>query len=163
MTTPKLTQQQIETLRQSCRKALTLSYSPYSNFAVGAAVLLTSGRTVLGANVENATYGATVCAERVAIMKCVTSLDSCVRDVRNWVALGVMASAVGSVVAPCGICRQVIAEFVKSGDTEFVVVMFGNDSDNDDSRFEVRSVGELLPMRFELENGRGKSEKVKGK
>ena len=75
------------------------------------------------------------------------------RDVQgNWVALGVMASRGSSVVAPCGICRQVIAEFVK--DDEFVVVMFGSD----DSKFEVRSVGELLPMRFELENGGEKVE-----
>jgi cytidine deaminase len=78
------------------------AYAPYSHYAVGAAVLARSGRIHAGANVENASFGLTVCAERVAILKAVSEGD------RDLVALAV---ATPNQAAPCGACRQVLQEF----------------------------------------------------
>jgi cytidine deaminase len=80
------------------------SYSPYSRFAVGAALLTREGRIVTGANVENASYGLSVCAERTALWKAVTEGD------RQFVAIAIAAEP-GAVASPCGACRQVLHEF----------------------------------------------------
>ncbi len=78
------------------------AYAPYSRFAVGAAVLTRSGQVVTGCNIENASFGLTVCAERVAIWKAVSEGET------DFLALAVVTSIDGS---PCGACRQVMAEF----------------------------------------------------
>ncbi|KZT21032.1 cytidine deaminase [Neolentinus lepideus HHB14362 ss-1] len=80
------------------------SYSPYSKFRVGAALLSTDGHVIKGANIENASYGGTICAERTAIVKAASD------GIRSFVALAV-TSDVPSPISPCGICRQVIREF----------------------------------------------------
>lgn len=80
------------------------SYSPYSRFAVGAALLTRSGRVVLGCNVENSSFGLACCAERTAIFKAVSEGE------RDFVAIAVTAGK-GHGAAPCGACRQVLHEF----------------------------------------------------
>jgi len=108
------------------------AYAPYSGFAVGAALLCESGRIYTGCNVENASFGATLCAERAAVACAVAAGE------RRFVALAVVADTPGPC-APCGICRQVLAEFGE----EIQVVMANLQGD-----VEVTSVRELLPCRF---------------
>jgi cytidine deaminase len=91
-------------LLELAAQARELAYAPYSNYAVGAAVVAKSGKIYTGSNVENASYGLTVCAERNAIFKGVTEGE------REFVALAVVTSNGGS---PCGACRQVAFEFMR--------------------------------------------------
>lgn len=92
----------IDRLVEAARRARHAAYVPYSHFAVGAAALTRAGRVVTGCNVENASFGLTVCAERVAIWKAVSEGDT------DFAAIAVVTSIAGS---PCGACRQVMAEF----------------------------------------------------
>lgn len=108
------------------------AYAPYSHYAVGAALLSVDGTVFTGVNVENASYGLTVCAERGAISTAVTAGH------RSFSAL-VVAVKGARAAAPCGACRQVLAEFPPS----FPIVCVAADGD----RFET-SVAELLPHRF---------------
>lgn len=85
-------------------QAREAAYAPYSNFAVGAALLAKDGRIFLGCNVENISYGLTNCAERVAIGAAVAA------GVRQFVAVAVVADT-GVPISPCGACRQVLTEF----------------------------------------------------
>jgi cytidine deaminase len=112
------------------------AHAPYSGFDVGAALLTSSGNIVLGCNVENATFGATVCAERNAIANAV------VQGHRDFEALAVITPA-DHPVAPCGICRQVLAEFCD--DLEILMVTTSDD------RLYV-TLDELLPHRFTSED-----------
>ncbi len=89
-------------LLDAARRAREAAYIPYSHFAVGAAVRAVSGRIHTGANVENAAYGLTVCAERVAIWKAVSEGER---------VLTALALVTGTGSTPCGSCRQVMAEF----------------------------------------------------
>ncbi|MBQ4586839.1 MAG: cytidine deaminase [Clostridia bacterium] len=98
-------------------KARESSYSPYSGFAVGAALLTRDGKVYTGANIENAAYTPTICAERVAFFKAVNSGE------RDFVKIAVVGGKLGEVIsslcAPCGVCRQVMAEFCRD---DFVIV-----------------------------------------
>ncbi len=85
-------------------RAREVAYAPYSNFAVGAALLALDGRIFMGCNVENISYGLTNCAERVAIGAAVAA------GVREFIAVAVVADT-GVPISPCGACRQVLAEF----------------------------------------------------
>ena len=80
------------------------AYAPYSNFKVGAALLATDGRIFTGCNVENLSYGLTICAERVAIGSALAA------GVRNFLAVAVVADT-SVPISPCGACRQVLSEF----------------------------------------------------
>lgn len=91
-----------EELEQAACEVRERAYAPYSKFRVGAAVLAGSGRIYTGANVENASYGLTACAERVAIFKAVTAGERTIKAVAVCTENG---------VAPCGPCRQVMREF----------------------------------------------------
>ncbi len=111
--------------------ALKYAYAPYSKFKVGCALLTGDGEIYTGCNIENASYGATNCAERTAIFKAVSEGH------RNFVALAIAGNA--SHVLPCGICRQVIMEFCS--DLEIIT----GRSDGDIKCFNIR---ELLPHAF---------------
>lgn len=106
-----------ERLLLAARDAATRAYAPYSRFPVGAAALLDDGSIVQGANIENASFGLTCCAERVA---CFTAAAA---GIRTIVAIAVTAPRVPSVT-PCGACRQVLNEF-KPAETDLVVVLDG--------------------------------------
>ncbi|GIK55885.1 MAG: cytidine deaminase [Chloroflexi bacterium] len=93
---------QREALIQAAMAARRQAYAPYSKYPVGAALLTPDGRIFTGVNVENASYGLTICAERTAVFKAVS--EGC----REFVAVAVATENAGS---PCGACRQVLAEF----------------------------------------------------
>jgi len=106
------------------------AYAPYSSYRVGAALLTRSGRIYLGANVENAVYPLTICAERVAVFKAVTEGE------REFEAMAVVTSNGGS---PCGSCRQVLREFAPH------LVVYIADADGN---FRMTTVAALLPDSF---------------
>ncbi len=81
------------------------AYAPYSNFAVGAAIVTTDGTIFTGVNVENSSFGATNCAERTALFSAVTA------GYRDFEAIFIASNLSGKAVFPCGICRQVLADF----------------------------------------------------
>jgi cytidine deaminase len=117
-------------------RARGFAHAPYSHFPVGAAVLTSSGRVFAGANVENASYGLTVCAERIAIWKAVTAGEA------EIVALAVVTEG---GVSPCGACRQVMAEFAPrvkglAGLRVLVADLSGH--------FAETTLDELLPAAF---------------
>ena len=98
---PKIT---IRLLEETAREAATRTYSPYSHFPVGAAVLAASGKIYGGCNVENASYGLTICAERTAIFRAIAAGEKSI----SAIAVYTPTKKLG---APCGACRQVINEF----------------------------------------------------
>ena len=102
-----LTPSEKESLIAAARAATRNAHAPYSNFHVGAAVLLDSGEVFTGCNVENASYGLTNCAERTAIFSAVAA--------KGKIQLTAVAAFVssGTACSPCGACRQVIAEFAQ--------------------------------------------------
>lgn len=112
---------------------LDAAYVPYSNFQVGAALLTKTGEVFTGVNVENATYGATICAERTAVVKAVSEGH------RDFEAIAVASS--GGEATPCGICRQFVFEF---GD--HIKVITGADEDH----LHIAEICELLPSGFRL-------------
>ena len=97
----------LEALLEQARAVARNSYSPYSGFKVGAALRLTTGEVVTGTNVENVSYGLTLCAERSALVRAVSEFGPGIR-----IAALAVANLNGAASPPCGACRQMIAEFV---------------------------------------------------
>lgn len=122
-----------EELYEKAQAASELAYAPYSGFKVGAALLTKTGEVFTGVNVENASYGGTICAERTAAVKAVSE------GFREFAALAVASS--GGEAWPCGICRQFLFEF---GDD--LTVITGKDS----GHLEVCGITDLLPNGFRL-------------
>lgn len=120
-------------LYEMALKAKEFAYAPYSGFKVGAAVLTDDGIVFLGSNIENSSYGATVCAERVALFKAVSEAK------RNIIKIAI-ASDTEDFTYPCGMCRQVINEFMPEGE-----IILGNGSE-----IKVYKVSELMPHGFVL-------------
>jgi cytidine deaminase len=89
-------------------EATKFSYSPYSNFKVGAALIAENGEIFTGCNVENASYGGTICAERTAVLKAVSSGQTSFKKIA-------IAESNDGDCTPCGICRQFLSEFSKDG------------------------------------------------
>ena len=122
-------------------KAMTKrSYAPYSNFKVGAALRGKSGKVYTGCNVENAAYSPSICAERVAFAKAVSEGE------RRFKAIAVCGAPEGQVpdklCAPCGVCRQVLSEFVED---DFKVIMF-----DEEKGVRAYPFKKILPYRFDL-------------
>ncbi|MFP5394639.1 MAG: cytidine deaminase [Alphaproteobacteria bacterium] len=131
-----------ETLIAAARDAATRAYAPYSHFHVGAALGFADGSVVTGANVENASYGLTLCAETVAVGK---ALSEDWRGKLEAVAvIGGKAGAVGAgdPVTPCGRCRQVLNEVAALGGSDPLVLCVGENAVT-----ELR-LSELLPHAF---------------
>jgi len=112
--------------------AQTRSYSPYSKFKVGAALLTKTGQIFLGANIENASYGLALCAERTAIFKAVSEGEY------EFEKMAVVCACEEGCL-PCGACRQVIAEFAPE-----LYMILGDGS----GKFEITSLDKLLPNAF---------------
>lgn len=121
-------------LVQSAREAAANAYCPYSNYPVGAAVLTMDGQIYTGCNVENVSYGLCNCAERTALFKAVSA------GCREFAALAV-AGGTKDPAAPCGACRQVLAEFCAPEMTVFIARLKGG-------KLTATTVGELLPLAF---------------
>jgi len=117
------------------------SYSPYSGFKVGAALLTDDGKVYLGCNIENAAYGPSNCAERTAIFKAVSEGH------KKFKAIAIVGGKDGDFkdfCPPCGVCRQVMSEFC---DKDFKIIL-----GNKNLEYKVYTFGELLPHSFELED-----------
>lgn len=122
-------------LVRRAKGARSRSYSPYSRFAVGAALRTTSGKVYLGCNVENASYGLTVCAERVAVYNAVSD------GARDFEALAVFTEA-EDLTPPCGACRQVLWEFSRD-----LVIIIANPGGEKELK-----LSELIPMPFDKQS-----------
>ena len=125
--------------RNECKRLIEMAmearegaYTPYSYFKVGAAVLADDGEIFTGCNIENASYGATICAERTAFVKAIS------KGHRSFTALAVVGKK-DSYTYPCGICRQFIIEFGK--DIKIIVAKTPED-------YKVFAIEELLPYGF---------------
>lgn len=134
----KLNDTTIITLITSALEARTMAYSPYSHYQVGAALLTEEGKIYQGCNIENASYGATNCAERTAIFKAVSEGE------RHFKAIAVTGGLEGEepkdYAYPCGICRQVMQEFAGS-DFRIIVAKSIND-------YKEYTLAQLLPAGF---------------
>ena len=113
------------------------AYAPYSGFKVGAALLTEDGRVYSGVNIENSSYGATICAERTAFVKAISEGE------KQFTAIAVYAE--GEEAIPCGICRQFMYEFAPE-----IMVITGTSRDE----LNVRTLTELLPVGFSLKGGK---------
>ena len=121
----------MDMLIDAAAEAIDNSYSPYSSFPVGAAVLTDTGNIYKGTNIENASYGATVCAERVAIFKAVSEGDA------HITAIAIYTNE-ANLAFPCGMCLQVMSEFCDD-----IPVILASDT-----LVRVYQLSELLPHRF---------------
>jgi homotetrameric cytidine deaminase len=126
----------LEDLLEEARQAALNSYSPYSGFRVGAALRLTNGETVSGTNVENVSYGLTLCAERSALVQAVSRFGPEIR-----IEAVAVANLNQAPSPPCGACRQVLAEFAQY---DAPVIFPSVDG------VRVMAFHELLPMAFEM-------------
>ncbi|MCF8370347.1 MAG: cytidine deaminase [Bacteroidales bacterium] len=124
------------------KEATKNSYAPYSNFYVGAAVLLESGETILGANQENAAYPSGLCAERVALFYANSKYPQ-----QAVCAIAIAAAnqkgILNELIAPCGSCRQVMLETEQRYEKEIKIFLVG-----DEKVFLINGVQSLLPMHF---------------
>jgi cytidine deaminase len=126
-------------LIEKAKKARESAYAPYSKFKVGTALLAKSGKVYTGANVENATFGLTVCAERVALFKAITNGE------KSFVKLAVVADK-DEPITPCGACRQVLSEF--ASDLKIICA-------NLKGKTEKYSLRKLLPEAFVKDPAKG--------
>ena len=136
MTVTNLNQPALEGLIEQARKAAQCSYAPYSKFHVGAALQLTNGEVVTGTNVENASFGLTICAERAALVRAVSQFGPEIR-----IAAVAIANLNGLASPPCGACRQVLAEFILPGAPVAFPMVDG---------MRTMAFSDLLPLGFEM-------------
>ena len=122
-------------------KAMDNSYSPYSSCKVGAALLTKGGKLFTGTNIENAAFGPTVCAERVAVFKAVSEGE---RDFLKIAVAGGKNGEINGIFAPCGVCRQVLREFCNDN----FEILLGETKDE----FKKVTLKDLLPLSFSPEN-----------
>lgn len=128
----------VEKLIDTAIEQLKFSYTPYSNFKVGAALLTKSGKIYAGCNIENASYTPTNCAERTAFFKAVSE------GVRDFQAICIVGGKDGKLTeytAPCGVCRQVMMEFCNPKTFQIILAV-------DKERYEIYTLEELMPLGF---------------
>lgn len=139
----ELTKDSICDLIAAAIEARRNSYSPYSHYQVGAALLAADGRIVTGCNIENAAYGPSNCAERTAFFKAVSD------GLREFSAIAIVGSPEGEELTqyayPCGVCRQVMMEFCEP--ESFQIIVAKSEAD-----YRVMTLSELLPEGFGPEN-----------
>jgi cytidine deaminase len=123
-------------LAQAAHKAKLNAYSPYSKFRVGAAILTANGEIFTGCNIENSSYGLTICAERVAVFNAISSGAS------KFTAIAVVSDDYG-FTPPCGACRQVLSDL--AGDIDFVML-------DSKERSKIIKLSALLPFAFSGNN-----------
>ena len=131
-----LSQAALADLLEDAKQAAEMSYSPYSGFKVGAALLLATGEVVTGTNVENVSFGLTICAERAALVRAVSELGPAIR-----IEAVAVANLNGAPSPPCGACRQMLAEFAEPD----APIVFPAASGTLTMRFD-----ELLPLGFDM-------------
>lgn len=133
----------VQALIKAAFDAQKFSYSPYSNFQVGAALISKSGKVFTGCNIENAAYSPTNCAERTAFFKAISEGET------EFEAIVIVGNIKGSkenhYCAPCGVCRQVMAEFCNKRDFKILLAKSVDD-------FKEYSLEELLPLGFTKDN-----------
>lgn len=127
-----MNKQQKSELIKTAKIASRFAYAPYSKFQVGAALLTKSGRIFAGCNIENVSYGLTVCAERVAIFKAISEGEKIFKAIAIY-------TKTKDFTLPCGACLQVLAEFTK--DLTIILV-------NRNGKTKTYPLSELLPHRF---------------
>ena len=128
----------VEKLIDTAIEQLKFSYTPYSNFKVGAALLTKSGKIYTGCNIENSSYTPTNCAERTAFFKAVSE------GVRDFQAICIVGGKNGKLTeytAPCGVCRQVMMEFCNPKTFQIILAV-------DKERYEIYTLEELMPLGF---------------
>jgi cytidine deaminase len=133
LTQAKLTDEQVGALVEAASQARERAYAPYSNFRVGAALLTGDGTIYPGCNIENGSYGMTLCAERAAVANAI------IHGRRDFVAIALIAETDDAPVMPCGGCRQVLVEF-----NPYLVII----SANTVGQRRVLGLDELLPHHF---------------
>ena len=124
-------------LTELAKKAMEKAYAPYSGYKVGAALLCADGTVYTGCNIENAAFSPTICAERVAFAKAVSDGH------REFAAIAVCGGKDGVITGPfppCGVCRQVMAEFC---DADFLILTGTSPED-----YQTDRLGDLLPQSF---------------
>ena len=130
--------EQIKKMIEIALSQLAYSYTPYSDFKVGAALLGKNGRIYTGCNIENAAYTPTNCAERTAFFKAVSE------GVRDFQAICIVGGKDGNLTeytAPCGVCRQVMMEFCNPKTFQIILAV-------DKERYEIYTLEELMPLGF---------------
>ncbi|MDI6861562.1 MAG: cytidine deaminase [Caldisericia bacterium] len=128
----KLTKRLIQKMVNIAKEASEKAYSPYSGYKVGASLLTKNGKIFTGCNIENASFGATICAERVAIFKAISEGE------KDFEIIAVYVNDKKNIPSPCGICRQVMMEF--SPDLKLIL------SNGDE--YKIYKLEELLPYPF---------------
>lgn len=128
----------VEKLIDTAIEQLKFSYTPYSNFKVGAALLAKNGEIFTGCNIENASYTPTNCAERTAFFKAVSEG---VREFRAICIVGGKDGKLTEYTAPCGVCRQVMMEFCDPETFQIILAV-------DKEKYDIFTLDELLPLGF---------------
>ena len=138
----ELSEMLLQSLIETAVKQLRFSYTPYSHFKVGAALLAVDGTIYTGCNIENAAYTPTNCAERTAFFKAVSEG---VRDFRAICIVGGMNGVLSGYTAPCGVCRQVMMEFCDPETFQIILAAA-------DGKYKIYRLKELLPEGFGPDN-----------
>jgi cytidine deaminase len=128
-----ISQQQIADLIEAAKETRRRAYAPSSRFNVGAAILGVDGKTYVGCNVENASFGLTICAERVAVANAIA------HGCREFRALAVVSETDNGPATPCGACRQVLAEFCPT-----LTIICARET----GKMRILALNDLLPDRF---------------
>lgn len=134
--------EQIEKLIDTAIAQLAFSYTPYSNFKVGAALLTKDGKIYTGCNIENAAYTPTNCAERTAFFKAVSEGE---RSFRAICVVGGKDGVLTEYSAPCGVCRQVMMEFCRPDEFQIILAVSRE-------KYDVFTLRQLLPLGFGPDN-----------